>query len=268
MDSQKNFSLALGGWGARWLAHIGVIRRLEELGVQPVAISWTSMWAIVAALYAIGKTSLEMEQIIASLSLMKLIDVDMWQWLIKWDKVEKYLDTILESKTFNDTLIPLKILCTDLNTGKSIIFQSWPLSLAIRVSIWLPGVFVPKNIKNIEYIDGGITANLPIEVLPKWPVIAVSALRDITRPIKHKTKIFNWEVPIGIFAHTYQVMQKTIEIMLLQNESRSILSRKNILYIRPKFDTLDYYEFDKYLYFIKAGYIASSEIENFLTCEK
>lgn len=47
--------------------------------------------------------------------------------------------------------------------------------------------------------------------------------------------------------------------MLSQNESRSLLSRKDILYIRPEFDKLDYYEFDKYQKFIEAGYIASEK---------
>jgi len=56
----------------------------------------------------------------------------------------------------------------------------------------------------------------------------------------------------SIFGNTYSIIQKTIDIMLAQNEARSIASRSDVTYIRPKFDGLDYYEFDKYERFILA----------------
>lgn len=63
----------------------------------------------------------------------------------------------------------------------------------------------------------------------------------------------------SIFGNTYSIIQKTIDIMLAQNESRSVQSREDVIYIRPRFDRLDYYEFDKYREFIEAGYIAAKE---------
>jgi hypothetical protein len=96
--------------------------------------------------------------------------------------------------------------------------------------------------------------NLPIEVLPAGKVIAVSAMRDPLRRISYRRKIFsiNWQK--AIFANGYSIIQKTIDIVLAQNESQSVRSRKDVTYIRPEFDNLDYYDFSKYLQFIESGY--------------
>ncbi len=251
------FSLALGGWAARGLAHIGVIRRLEELDMRPTAISGTSIGAIIGTLYALGKTSAEMEQMIASVPWIKLLDPDMRKWAIKGIKIEKYLDTLFEWRSFSDLQIPLLIIVTDIDTGACRIFREGKLSEAVRASISLPGVFMPKWIDDSMYVDGGITNNLPIESLPPWRVIAVSALRDITKSIDYTRRIFGINWSKSIVGNTYSILRKTIDIVITQNESRSIRSRDDIIYIRPAFDNLDYYNFDKYSEFIQAGYEAA-----------
>lgn len=254
-----NFSLALGWWAARGLAHIGVIRRLEELDMSPIAISGTSIGAIIGTLLALGKSSHDMEDIIASVPWMKLVDPDMQKWLLKGKKIESFLEDIFEGKSFSDTIIPLSITATDIDTGESRIFREGKLSVAVRASISLPGVFIPKNIDDMNLVDGGLAANLPIELLPPWRVIAVSAIRDLTRKIHYKRRVFGMDWSKSIFGNTYNIIQKTIDIMLAQNEARSVSSRNNVTYIRPRFDKLDYYQFDKYREFIEAGYIAAKE---------
>lgn len=255
-----NFSLALGWWAARGLAHIGVIRRLEELDMHPIALSGTSMGAIIATLLALGKSSREMEDIIASVPWMRLIDPDMKKWLLKGKKIELFLEDIFEGKTFADTYIPLSITATDIDTGESRVFQEGPLSEAVRASISLPWVFIPKHIDGTNLVDGGLAANLPIELLPPWPVIAVSALRDLSRTIHYQRRVLWVDWSKSIFGNTYNIIQKTIDIMLAQNEARSVASRKDVTYIRPSFDSLDYYEFHKYEKFILAGYQKAKEI--------
>lgn len=140
------------------------------------------------------------------------------------------------------------------------IFTEGKLSEAVRASISLPGIFVPREIGDHMLVDGGLTANLPIEELPTGRVIAVSALRDIKRAIPKSKKFFSWTIPTGIFGNGYKIMQKTIDIMLSQNETRSVKSRNDIVYIRPSFDKLDYYEFHRYKDFIEAGYVKAKEI--------
>jgi predicted acylesterase/phospholipase RssA len=109
-------------------------------------------------------------------------------------------------------------------------------------------------------VDGGLTANLPIEVLPPGHVIAVSALRDLTRKIEYKHSLFSLDWQKTFFSNGYNILQKTIDIMLSQNEIRSVDSRKDVVYIRPEFDGLDYYEFLKYPLFIESGYKKAKEM--------
>lgn len=82
-------------------------------------------------------------------------------------------------------------------------------------------------------------------------------MRDLTRKIVYKKKIFSLDWQKSIFSNGYNILQKTIDIMLAQNEARSVVSRRDVLYIRPKFDGLDYYEFHKYKELIHSGYEAS-----------
>lgn len=249
----NKFSLALGGGWARGLAHIWVIRILESLQMTPVAISGTSMGAIIWALLALWKTSDDMEAIISKINFVSLVDIDLKEGILKGRKIEKLLDHLFESKSFADCQIPLSIVATDINTWERVIFTKGRLSEAVRASLSLPGIFVPKKIGDHELVDGGLTNNLPIELLPPWPVIAVSALRDLTRKIQKSRKIWTFDIKKSIIWNSYSVLQKTIDIMLAQNESRSLTSRKDIISIRPEFDALDYYEFNKYPQFIQAG---------------
>lgn len=72
----KKFSLILGGGAARGFAHIGVIRRLEEHNLVPSFIAGTSMGGLIAALYACGYSSFDMEEIATDVTLIRLIDID------------------------------------------------------------------------------------------------------------------------------------------------------------------------------------------------
>ena len=106
--------------------------------------------------------------------------------------------------------------------------------------------------------------NLPVEILPDGRVIAVSALRDITRQIQYSRNLLSFEIPVGLVGNSYSILQKTIDIMLSQNEERSLVSRPDIFYVHPKYTNLDYYEFHKYEKFIQAGYEASVGVKEYI----
>lgn len=263
-SSNGNFSLALGGGGARGLSHIGVIRKLEELGAAPSHIAGTSMGAIIGALYALGKTSHEMEGVIKDLKMTKLVDVDFKKGLLKGKKVEGFLDSIFEGAHFSDAAIPFSVVATEFDTGKARVFSEGKISTAVRASIGLPGVFVPYEAEGSAYVDGGLVNNLPVEILPEGKVVAVSALRDIGRRIEYTRNLLSFDIPVGLFGNSYSILQKTIDIMLSQNEQRSLESRRDVMYVHPKYTNLDYYDFHKYEKFITSGYEASEGLEGYL----
>lgn len=249
-----NFSLALGWWAARWLAHIWVIKYLEENNLKASEVSGTSMWAIIAALYAFGKNSDEMRKICADINYLKLIDIDFKKWLLAWNKIRDFFKMIFGEIKIEDLKIPLKIVSTNINTWEKFIFDSWYVVDAIRSSISIPWVIMPNKIWDNDFVDWWIVDNLPVDALSNNNVIAVSVLRDTSRPIDTKLKVWGFEVKHNIFWMSYQILQKSIDIMMKQNEDRSVNLQKNIVLLQPNFPWIDYYEFHKFDEIIKIGY--------------
>lgn len=257
----SKFSLALGWWAARWLAHIGIIRYLEENSLVPEEISGTSMWSIIASLYAFGKSSDEMKKICKEINYFKLIDFDLKKWVIKGNKIKNFLKEIFWNAKIEDLKIPLIIVSSSLKTWEKIVFKKWSIIDAIRSSISIPGLIMPNICHWDELIDWGIINNLPIDVLEWKNVIAVSVLRDITRKIETKIKILWMEFNQNIFWLSYQILQKTIDIMMKQNEDKSLALDKKIIHIHPKFVWVDYYEFNKFEDIINIGYEEGKKIK-------
>ena len=256
----KNFGLALWGWAARWFAHIWVIKYLEEKSLIPSEVAWTSMWAIIAACVACWFDSAKIIWIIKEVDFFKLIDFDFKKWLIKWDKIKKKFKDIFWETTFDQTKIPLKIIATDICSWKKVIFKSWSLVDALRASVSIPWVIAPYHLDDTDYIDWGIVNNLPIEVLDSEVVLAVSVLRNISRPIKESTSLFNIDFKKTFIWINYQILQKTIDIMMSQNEERSLSTKwKNIIHIHPEFEGIDYYEFHKSKEIVEIWYLEASK---------
>lgn len=259
---KKIFSLVLGGGAARWLAHIGVIEQLENIGVIPVEISGTSIGALIGAFYAAGFSTKEMKNIINELNLISLVDLDLKNWLLKWTKITKFLWKYLGDKQFSDLKIPLSIVATDIDTGEKIIFREGSVIDAIRASIGIPWVFVPFKYRWMHLVDGGIMENLPIGVLlTDHPVIAVSVQIDIKKRVRVKKSFL---FPNGtMLSNSYGVIRKMVGIMMVQNEIRSIEARWSVVLIRPERDDIDYYDFKKMNLMIAEWYRSSAPLAEY-----
>lgn len=242
--TNKEYSLALGWWAARGFIHIGVLRYLEENEIKITEISGTSMWAIIWSLYAVWKTIDEIIQIAWDVNYLKLIDFDLKHWFLKWEKVQKLLDSIFGDIKIEELKIKLHIVATCIETWNREVFTSGRLADAVRASLSLPGIFKPKQIWDFSYIDGWITTNLPIDVLEWNKIIWVSALKEITWELSTSRKVFWMNINKWFFNLNYQIIHRTILSMMKQNEERSIENVKwNFILISPKFWKLDYYNF-------------------------
>jgi NTE family protein len=176
--------LALGTGAARGLAHIGVIRVLEREGLAVDLVAGSSMGSLIAAAWAVGKSADEMERIALQIkgkrAFLKLLDpVFPGSGIIRGMRVQNFLHTIVDELTFADTLIPLKIVASDLNTMEEVIFEQGKLIDAIRASISIPGVFRPVTSNGHTLIDGGITDPVPVHVLAKAGVTKIIAVNTI-----------------------------------------------------------------------------------------
>ncbi len=162
--------LALGGGGAKGVAHIAFLKVLDDLGVRPSVISGTSMGALIGALYAAGHNGMGIERIFLDLNLadfIALADVQLGgkYGLIKGEKIIKLLAKLAQKEKFEQLNIPLKVVATDFWSREEIVFSRGSLTEAVRASISIPGIFEPVIAGNRVLIDGGAVNSLPYEIL-------------------------------------------------------------------------------------------------------
>jgi NTE family protein len=161
----KRISLVLGSGGARGLAHIGVIRWLEEQGYDICSVSGCSMGALVGGAYAAGKLD-EVEEWfcnIRKVDIVGLLDIS-WQksGLVKGDKIMNALIELVGDQMIDDLPIAYTAVATDIVRQKEVWLQSGRLFDAIRASISLPMFFTPFRYNGVDLIDGGVLNPVPI----------------------------------------------------------------------------------------------------------
>jgi NTE family protein len=182
--------LALGGGGARGLAHLGVLRVLEANNLPVHRIAGTSMGAIIGALYASGVSldTLETEaRQGGKLSrLIHLVDLEMREgsYLFKGNRIRKLLAQYIgEERQFSELRLPFAAVTVDLLTGREVVVRQGSVVDAVRASMAVPGVFAPVEIANTLLADGGVLNNVPVDVARQMGanvVIAVDVLPDFS----------------------------------------------------------------------------------------
>jgi NTE family protein len=175
--------LALGGGAARGFAHIGVIQVLEEAGIRPDLVVGTSAGSLVAALYASGKTAIEMAALAQGMDEGSITD---WSFpargLIRGEALARYVREHTGGRTIEQMRLPLGIVATDLDSGAGILFQRGDTGAAVRASSAVPAVFQPVRIGNREYVDGGLVSPVPVRFARQMGAEMVIAIDISTNP--------------------------------------------------------------------------------------
>jgi NTE family protein len=166
MDVNQQIGLVLSGGGARGIAHIGVLKALNELNIHPTVISGTSAGSIIGVLYAMGLSSQEMIDFVGHSSLWKFFR---FEWsaggLSNLNYLKERLIQIGIPPNFEDLQKKLYVTATNLTKGKTEIFHEGPLLDTILASCSIPLVFKPVIINGDRYADGGILNNLPASAI-------------------------------------------------------------------------------------------------------
>ncbi len=179
----KTFALALGGGGARGLAHIAVIEALDEMGVKPTAIAGTSIGALIGASYAAGMSGKDIRHHVIAFAhdwsqtrrrLMttragNIADLlsGRFSQATQMD-AEKFCEQFLPSRVpddFSALQIPLIAMATDLHSRSEMPIAAGPLRPALAASIAIPGLFRPVVVDARVMIDGGTTNPMPFDKL-------------------------------------------------------------------------------------------------------
>ncbi|MEX1011346.1 MAG: patatin-like phospholipase family protein [Balneolaceae bacterium] len=215
-NSEPRIGLALSGGGAKGIAHIGVLKVLEEAGIRPDYITGTSMGSLVGALYSIGYTPDEMEMLARTTDWEEIFsdrsdrrqlsmyerDVDeryivnlpvretgidlpagliSGQSIFLW--IARHTWQVHEVEDFNRFPIPFAAIATDLETGEAVVMRDGFLPDAIRASISLPTVMLPHVVNGRVLMDGGLVRNLPVEDARNMGADIVIAV-DVSTPLR------------------------------------------------------------------------------------
>ena len=192
--SKPRVGLALSGGGPRGLAHVGVLRVLEREGIPLDILAGTSMGGIIAAGYAAGLSPEDLEKEALATArirrLLRLIDPGLPEaGLMRGQRLQAYFEEILGPLTFADLKISLALVAVDLNAQREVILNEGPLSLALRATISVPGLFTPVEIDGQRLVDGGVLDNLPIDAaqhLGADVVIAVDVESDPNKNLQDR----------------------------------------------------------------------------------
>lgn len=221
--STPRFGLALGGGGARGFAHIGVLARLEALGIKPDIITGTSMGAVVAAAYlkmqSAQDTLDELNRLVESEEFQRLglnrIDVEgrggesFWhqvskaiqdriiinmahsrQGLVHAERITEALEVVFDKNIWQAGGMKLGIVATDLMTGEDVYFTQDSVVDAVQASISLPGFMPPHELGGRVLVDGGVSQLVPIRLAKEMGADFVLAV-DVGQGIEPLTEMDN-----------------------------------------------------------------------------
>lgn len=246
--------LALGGGGAKGLAHILMLQVLDELNLRPHRIAGTSIGAIMGALYASGMSGKEIQQLVDRLTISKdeswfsgLFEEDVGRW---WDIIEiqlgsgglvdthglaTFLREIIHTTQFEDLHIPLKVVAADFWERTQVVFDRGDLFPALQASIALPGLFSPMHYKGRVLVDGGLVNPVPYDLLfdECEVVVAIDVLGNRTP---------RSDTEPGYFENTFN----TFQIMQASILREKIKNRPPHIFIHPDLNNIRVLDFNRF----------------------
>jgi NTE family protein len=253
--ARPRVGLVLSGGGARGLAHVGVLKALEELRIPVDAIAGTSMGAVVGGLFASGMTADEIEQLMRGLDWsaafrdrparntlnfrrkqddreflvrfplgMQAGSIRVPRGLIQGQRLTQTLRIqtmpVAAVEDFDELPTPFRAVAADLETGERVVLERGDLTSAMRASMSAPGVFAPVEVDGRLLVDGGIVENLPVDVAKSMGVDIVIAVDVGFLPVGRKE-----------LTSALAVSNQAITIMMLREtgRQRALLSADDVL---------------------------------------
>lgn len=257
--------LALSGGSARGLAHIGVLKAFDELNIQIDYIAGTSMGGLIGAYYSLGFSPDEIENTLKNYDLNNLStdeidrkkeyffvkdfeDITAWKFrysnltlkipegFVNGQNIMSLLakDLSLLNTCYNQNFdkypVPLRVVATDLTSGKAVSFKNGNIHEIIRGSIGFPPIFKPYKIKNMNLVDGGILQNLPVQTVLDMGADIVFAV-DVSDVLSKKKE----------YDDMISVINDAINVFMKANTK---YDKKNTILFRPDLKNFSGDDFD------------------------
>ena len=274
--------LVLGGGGARGIAHVGVLKILEELRIPIDCIAGTSMGSIIGGLYASGMTPDQMERALKKIDWpaafkdgpprpdlpfrtkqeqrvvlnaqvgLNSDGVQLPKGLLEGQNLLLLLEELslpaASIRDFDKLRIPYRAVATDLATGEPVVLGSGELAKAMRASMSIPSALAPVELEGKILVDGGVSNNLPIDVVRKLCRPDVVIAVDVGAPL----------APASELTSVLSVTNQLTTILTVRNviEQVKTLGKKDIL-ITPNLHDVSSIDFDRSSDAMRFGVIAA-----------
>ena len=158
-------ALALGSGGTRGFAHVGVIKALEEAGIVPDIVTGSSSGAVVAALYAGGRSARELEEVARGVEQGDLVDfVLIGKGWVKGEALQDFVNRMVDDRPIEKLARPFAVVATAAKSGRMVVFNRGDTGVAVRASASVPNLFIPPIINGEAYVDGGLSSPVPVKV--------------------------------------------------------------------------------------------------------
>ena len=279
-QAETRYGLVLSGGAARGLAHIGVLKALEEQGIRPVAIAGTSMGGLIGGFYAAGYNAEQIEDIARTMDWrdvfvdfskrsqrpyeLRQIDADLMvsykltfsdgqlstpRGIIQGQRLQLELERILSKapavENFEQLPVPFRTVATDLSSGQQVILADGSLAHALRATMSIPGLLEPVLHQGTLLVDGGISNNMPVDVARRMAGVDKIIAVDVGTPLMNARDIRSLGGVIG------QYVALTVRNNVLEQIRQ--LQDGDIL-IQPQLGDMLSTEFDKLDDSIEQGY--------------
>src|SRR5690554_1678834 len=283
----ERVGLVLSGGAARGLAHIGVLKALEEQGVVIDAIAGTSMGAVVGGLYAAGYSIAELEQLATELDWQQALSDAPPREDIPFRRKQDDRDFLVKQKLsfrddgtlglplgvlqgqnlavlleklfaragavddFDDLPIPFRAVAADISTGETVVFAQGHLALAVRASMSIPAILTPVEVDGQLLVDGGISNNIPVDIAKQMGVDRVIVV-DIGSPLAATESL-----------HTvFDILNQSVALLTRRNSEAQLatLEADDIL-VQPMLAGFALTDFARAQEMMDAGYRATEALQ-------
>ncbi len=236
--------VALGGGFARGIAHIGVLKVLEEEGIPVRMVAGTSVGALIGAAYCSGLTIAELEEVAHKVRFTTFV-----RWTLSRfgfasnDRMVSFLARTLKVQKFEELRIPLGVTATDFHTGEGAVFRTGSIIDPVRASCAYPGMFLPVEIRGRWLVDGMLSNPVPTR-----PLREMGAERVLAVQLKGQ-----WSKTTAP-RHLFDVIGQSFAIA--QDMMSSVWRTAADVVIEPDVAGFDYDDFKRADELIRAGELA------------
>ena len=269
---ETQIGLALGGGGARALAHLGALIALEDAAIPIHCIAGSSMGAAIGAAKAIGADLKKIESILGCLDLNDLLQVSdstlrevqriLGRGVMEYvrgstwreedakpqelARLSEFFSLLTANKSFDDTNIPFAVVATDVETGERVILDRGKLYHAVTASAAVPGVFSPVAWGGRYLVDGGIVEKLPVKAVIEMGANAILAVDAGAQPGRRAV-----ETRLDALLQTHRTTSQHLTWLQLENARETVEGRMVVL--RPDVARITMFGFEHTEEAIQAG---------------